>query len=47
MNARSSGHSSDSGGAKSRVTPRALLAAGVFGFGFSGLIDTLLLHLVL
>lgn len=32
---------------KSAVSPRALLAAGVFGFGFSGLIDTLLLHQVL
>jgi uncharacterized membrane protein len=29
------------------VTRRALLAAGVFGFGFSGLIDVLVLHLVL
>ena len=28
------------------MTPRALLAGGLFGFGFSGLIDTLLLHLV-
>jgi uncharacterized membrane protein len=28
------------------VTPLALLAGGIFGFGFSGLIDTLLLHLV-
>lgn len=47
MNDRSSDDPSESGGAKSNVTPRALLAAGVFGFGFSGLIDTLLLHLVL
>lgn len=29
------------------VTRRALLAAGVFGFGFSGLIDVLVLHYVL
>lgn len=29
------------------VTRRALLAAGVFGFGFSGLIDVLVLHHVL
>ncbi|WP_423747203.1 DUF2243 domain-containing protein (plasmid) [Haladaptatus sp. SPP-AMP-3] len=29
------------------VTRRALLAAGIFGFGFSGLIDVLVLHLVL
>lgn len=29
------------------VTRRALLAAGVFGFGFSGLIDVLVIHLVL
>ncbi|WP_225336351.1 DUF2243 domain-containing protein [Halomicrobium urmianum] len=31
----------------SAVTRRALLAAGVFGFGFSGLIDVLVLHQVL
>jgi len=30
-----------------RVSWRALLAAGVFGFGFSGLVDVLLLHHVL
>ena len=30
-----------------RVTRRALLAAGVFGFGFSGLIDVLVLHHIL
>ncbi|WP_192498425.1 DUF2243 domain-containing protein [Halorussus halophilus] len=29
------------------VTRRALLAAGVFGFGFSGLVDVLVLHHVL
>ncbi|ELZ31645.1 hypothetical protein C474_08227 [Halogeometricum pallidum JCM 14848] len=29
------------------VTRRSLLSAGVFGFGFSGLIDVLVLHLVL
>ena len=29
------------------VSVRGLLGAGVFGFGFSGLIDVLLLHLVL
>src|SRR6056297_2726959 len=29
------------------VTLRALLAAGVFGFGFSGLVDVLVLHHVL
>ena len=29
------------------ATRRALLAAGIFGFGFSGLIDVLVLHLVL
>lgn len=29
------------------VTGRALLAAGIFGFGFSGLIDVLVLHLIL
>lgn len=29
------------------VTRRGLLAAGVFGFGFSGLIDVLVLHLIL
>ena len=29
------------------VTRRALLSAGVFGFGFSGLIDVLVLHFVL
>lgn len=29
------------------VTTRALLGAGIFGFGFSGLIDVLLLHHVL
>lgn len=29
------------------VTTRALIAAGIFGFGFSGLIDVLVLHHVL
>ena len=29
------------------VTTHALLGAGIFGFGFSGLIDVLLLHHVL
>lgn len=29
------------------VTQRALIAAGVFGFGFSGLIDVLVLHHIL
>ncbi|WP_231186659.1 DUF2243 domain-containing protein [Haladaptatus sp. DYF46] len=29
------------------ATRRALLAAGIFGFGFSGLIDVLVLHFVL
>lgn len=29
------------------VTSRALLGAGIFGFGFSGLIDVLVLHLIL
>lgn len=29
------------------VSRRALVGAGVFGFGFSGLIDVLLLHLIL
>jgi uncharacterized membrane protein len=29
------------------VTRRALLAAGVFGFGFSGLVDVLVLHHIL
>lgn len=30
-----------------RMTRRALLAAGVFGFGFSGLIDVIVLHSIL
>jgi uncharacterized membrane protein len=37
----------DSGGLAEGVTRRALVAAGVFGFGFSGLIDVLILHHVL
>ena len=35
------------GRTRERVTRRALLSAGVFGFGFSGLIDVLVLHHVL
>jgi len=33
--------------ARTTVTRRALIAAGVFGFGFSGLIDVLVLHHIL
>lgn len=47
MNERASSMFSRSRESVEGVTRRALLAAGVFGFGFSGLIDVLVLHLVL
>lgn len=47
MNERNDSPTGRPHGADERVTKRALLAAGIFGFGFSGLIDILVLHHVL
>ena len=47
MNQRRTTGTGHTGETTSSATRRALIAAGIVGFGFSGLIDVLLLHLVL
>ena len=47
MNQRRTSGVGRAGETNGGVTRRALVAAGIVGFGFSGLIDVLLLHLVL